>query len=109
MDYVILISAALQMLQLYRHFFTFFSITICHRTWNRIPCALQEDFAVCPFFFFFFRATPVAYGISWARVIPWDPSHLFHPRCSSHQYQIPNPPSEARDRTSILTETMSGP
>ena len=36
-----------------------------------------------------------------------DPSHICELRHSLQQHQVPNPLREARDRTSILMETMS--
>ena len=66
------------------------------------------------FFFLLFRATPVAYGISWARgqikvatfsLATHDPSCFCNLCHSSQQCQILNPLSEARDWTHILTDT----
>ena len=76
------------------------------------------------FFFFlllFFYSAPVAYGSSWATgwselqlpacvtaiATPYR-SHIYDLYCSSQQWWILNPLSEARDRTCILMETMSG-
>ena len=77
-----------------------------------------------PFFFFFFLlsgATPAAYGSSQARdrisecyscqPIPWDTfivsdlSSICDLHHSSRQHRIPNPLSEARDRTHDLMDT----
>ena len=73
------------------------------------------------FSFFFFRASPVAYGSSQARVesefqLPtyttatamWDPCRVCNLHHSSWQCWIPNPLSEARDQTHVLKETMLG-
>ena len=38
-----------------------------------------------------------------------DPSYIGDLCCSLQQYQILNPPNQARDRTGNLTETTSGP
>ena len=71
-----------------------------------------------PAFFFFwpFRATPKAYGISQARcriqlpayttaIATPDLSHVCDLYHSSGQHLIPNPPSEARDQTHILMDS----
>ena len=70
------------------------------------------------FFFFIFRAAPVDYEVSQselqllvhatATATP-DPNSICDLHHSLWQGQILNPPSEARDRTHILTETTSGP
>ena len=36
--------------QLYTFFFIFFSIMVYHRILNIVPCAIQEDFVVYPFY-----------------------------------------------------------
>ena len=62
-------------------------------------------------------AEPVAYGSYWARgairaaaeaLTTLDLSHICNLCFSLWQHRIPNPPSEVWDRTSILTDTMSG-
>ena len=59
---------------------------------------------ILPFFFLLFRATPVAYGGSWARgQIGATAAGLHH--SSWWQRWVLNPPSEARDRTCNLTDT----
>ena len=69
-------------------------------------------------FFFFFRATPAAYGGFQARgvigavaagyttaiAMPY-PSYVCNLHHSSQQHQILNPPSEARDQTCVLMDT----
>ena len=73
---------------------------------------------VCIFFFFLFRAIPVAHGSSWAGVIlelqllayttataTRDPSRICDLHHSLQQGQILNPLSEARDWTHILLDT----
>ena len=74
---------------------------------------------LCTFFFFwFFRATPMACGssrleIKWELQIPayttatatWDLSCVCDLRHSSLQCQIPNPLSEARDQACTLMDT----
>ena len=68
------------------------------------------------FFFFLFTATPVAYGSSWARsqngaaAAGLLPQHIcgYDLHYILNQCWILNPLSEARDRTHILTDTMSG-
>ena len=76
-----------------------------------------------PFLPSFFRSTPGAYGRSQARVelelqlLPAyatatatpDPSSICDLHHSLWQHWILNPLSEARDRTSILTNTKLGP
>ena len=70
---------------------------------------------------FFFRATLAAYGSSQARgqigtaaetyataTAMLDPCHICDLNHSLRQHQILNPLSEARDRTSILADTVSG-
>ena len=70
--------------------------------------------------FFLFMVTPAAYGSSQAKVelelkLPayttatatLDPSHIFELYHSFRQRWILNPLSEARDRTLIITDTMS--
>ena len=70
------------------------------------------------FCFLLFRAAPVAYGGSQAKgpselqlpayataIATLDLSHVFNPYHRSQQCQIPDPLSEARDRTRILMDT----
>ena len=73
-------------------------------------------------FFFLFTATPVAYGSFQARdpigaaaeahttpTATLDPSHIVtYTTACSNVYWILNLLSETRDRTHILTETVSG-
>ena len=72
--------------------------------------------------FLLFRATPVAYGSSHARgsigaaaaayataMVILDLRCICDVLGSLRQHWILNPPKEARDQTSILTETMLGP
>ena len=49
----------------------------------------------------------LAYTTATATVT-WDPSCIFDLHCSLWQCQILHPLREARDRTRILTETLSG-
>ena len=71
-----------------------------------------------PFFFFLFRAAPPGYGSFQARgqselQLPayttataiQDTSLIYDLHHSSRQHQIPDPQSEARDRTLIITHT----
>ena len=75
-------------------------------------------FPLYSFAFFFFRATPAAYGSSQARgrirataaglhiaTATGDPSHNLDLHHSSPQHWILNPLSKARDRTHILLDT----
>ena len=66
------------------------------------------------FLFLFSRATPAPHGRSHARgwirayttaTATWDPSHVFNLYHRSWQHWIPDPLSEARDRTHILMDT----
>ena len=85
-------------------------------------CNLYQDTLLISFFYFFFillfRAAPAAYGSSQARgqtgataasyttaIATQDPSHVCDQQHSSRQRQIPDPLSEARDRTCILMDT----
>ena len=92
-----------------------------------IKCAFFFSFFLFLFFFFFFflfllfRPTPMAYGSSqtrgWIGVVATSLHHVHHSHInsgsewvcdlhySSRQCQIPDPLSEARDRTHILMDT----
>ena len=72
--------------------------------------------------FFFFRATPTAYGSSQAKgrigavaaslhhsTTMWDPSHICDLHHSSQQCRIPDPLSKARDQTGILMDASRVP
>ena len=83
--------------------------------------ALTDSFPFLFFFFSFLRLylrhmevpslgaeselQPPAYATATATP---DLSHIFNLHCSSQQHQIFNPVSKGRDRTHILTDTMSG-
>ena len=74
--------------------------------------------AVCFIYFLLFRATLMAYGGSrlgvkselWllaytTATVMRDPSHVCHLYHGSWQHRIPDPLSQARDRTHILMDT----
>ena len=66
---------------------------------TRVNCDYLNDVNI----FFFFRATPMAYGSSQARGrIRAAAASLPH---NSRQHQILNPLNEVRDRTQVLMDT----
>ena len=80
---------------------------------------LKTTELVCFCFFGLFRAVSAAYGSSQAGVelelqllayttatARQDPSHICDPHHSSHQHQILNPLSKARDQTHVLMDLV---
>ena len=89
---------------------------------NQVHHTLHQPMGtMIPFFFSFFMAAPVSYGHSQAALkselkllahatatATLDLSRACNLPHSLQQCQIPSPLSKARDRTSILVDTMSG-
>ena len=96
----------------------------CHMTWAKhsilsLYFPISFFFLFFSSFFFFFKwphmEVPGLGGESKLQLPAYttatatpDPSHICDPRHSLRQHWILNPLTEARDRTHILTDTMSG-
>ena len=85
---------------------------------SQLRCRLRARWELKCSIYFFFRATPAAYGGSQAggqlelqlpacttATAMWDPSRICDLHHSSWQRRILNPLSKARDRTRVLVDT----